>query len=328
MTATRNLFRASRLQWLVAIAGALFGIAHAQTWPSKPVRVVVPISAGGATDVLARTLGKALSESTGQPFVVENKTGAAGSIGSAEVARAAPDGYTLLVATTSTHAIAPLVSKQLPYDVVNDFTPIALIAESNNVLLASPTLSAKNVSELIALAREKPGSVHYSSSGIGSWGHLNFELFAAQAGITLTHVPYRGTSSSIADITQGNVQLALDAVVSGVPLVKQGRVKGLAVSGPRRSAIAPEIPTIAETVPGFSALSWFGVYGPRGMSPDLVRRINAEIVKVLQSPDMTARLSAMGVEGGRLSPAEFANYVASDTARYARLVKERNIKLE
>ncbi|MCC6196872.1 MAG: tripartite tricarboxylate transporter substrate binding protein [Burkholderiales bacterium] len=304
------------------------GLAHAEAWPTKPVKVIVPISAGGATDVLARTMAQALAQSTGQPFVVENKTGAAGSIGSAEAARAAPDGYTLLVGTTSTHSIAPHVSSNLPYDIFTDFTPIALLAETNNVLLMSPTLPFKSLAELLAAAKAKPGSIYYASSGIGSWGHLSFELFAAQAGVTLTHVPYRGTSAAIADISQGNVQLALDAVVSGVPLVKQGRVKGLAVSGPRRSALAPEIPTMGETVKGFSVQSWFGVYGPKGMSPELTKRINEEIVKVLNTPEMTAKFLSLGTEPSRLTPAEFAAYMKVDSARWGKLIKERNIKLD
>ena len=316
------------IRWLPVIAFAVSGLAHAQAWPSKPVRVIVPISVGGATDVLGRTLAQALQQSTGQPFVVENKTGAAGSIGSLEVARAAPDGYTLLIATTSTHSIAPHVSSKLPYNVVDDFTPIALVAEANNVLLMSPTLDVKNLKELLALAKAKPGFINYSSSGIGSWGHLSFELFAAQAGVTLTHVPYRGTSSSIADLTQGNVHLALDATVSSLPLVKQGRLKGLAVSGPRRSPLAPDIPTMGETVTGFSVLSWFAVYGPKGMSPELTKRINEEIVKVLNTPEMIAKFQGMGIDPGKYSPAEFAAYVAKDSARWGQLVKERNIKLD
>lgn len=314
--------------WLPLLALAFAGSAHAQAWPTKAVKVIVPISPGGATDVLGRTLAQALNQATGQPFVVENKTGAAGSIGSAEVARAAPDGYTLLIATTSTHSIAPHVSSKLPYNIFDDFTPIALLAEANNVMLMAPTLEYKSLKELLAAAKAKPGSINYSSSGIGSWGHLSFELFAAQAGVQLTHVPYRGTSSSIADISQGTVHLALDAVVSGVPLVKQGRVKGIAVSGPKRSSLAPEIPTIGETVTGFSVLSWFAVYGPKGMSPELTKRINEEIVKALNTPEMVAKFQGLGIEANRLTPAEFAAYVKEDSARWGKLVKEKNIKLD
>ena len=316
------------LRLLPVVALAVSGLANARAWPTKPVRVVVPVSVGGTTDLLARLIGQALTQATGQPFVVDNKTGAAGSIGSAEVAKAPPDGYTLLVATSSTHAIAPHVNTKLPYNVVDDFTPIALLAEANNVLLGSPSLPVKNVKELLALAKEKPGYLNYASSGIGSWGHLAFELFAAQAGVTLTHVPYKGTGSSIADLSGGTVHLALDAVPSGMPHATTGRAKALAVSALKRSPLAPDVPTIAETVPGFSVLSWFGLYGPKGMSPELVKRINEEFNKAMSTPEMTARFASMGIDPGRGSAADFASMVAKDSARWGKLVKDRNIKLD
>jgi tripartite-type tricarboxylate transporter receptor subunit TctC len=318
------------LRWLPAVALAASGVAHAQAWPVKPVRLVVPVSVGGATDLLARMIGKALTQSLGQPFVVDGKPGAAGAIASAEVAHAAPDGYTLLVATSSTHAVAPAVSTQLRYNAVDDFTPIGLLAESNNLLLVSPTVDAKNMKELIALAREKPGALNYSSSGLGSFGHLVFSLFESQAGVKLTHVPYKGTSASIPDLMAGHVHLAVDSLSSGLPAVKEGRLRGLAVTGPRRSALAPEIPTVAESgVPGFSVLSWFGLYAPRGMPPELTRRINEELNKVLRSPEMATRFASLGLEpatGG--SPADFAAMVAKDTARWSSLAKQYNIRLD
>jgi tripartite-type tricarboxylate transporter receptor subunit TctC len=318
------------------VAVAASGLAHAQApaqapaqaWPAKTVRVVVPISVGGTTDLLARLIGQAMAQATGQPFVIDNKAGAAGAIGSAEVARAPADGYTLLVATSSTHSIAPHMTAKLPYNVFDDFTPIALLADANNVLLVSPSVPAKNVSELLALAREKPGYLNYATSGIGSWGHLAFELFAGQAGVTLTHVPYKGTGSSIADLSAGTVHLALDALPSGLPHAKTGRAHALAVSGPHRSALAPDVPTLGETVPGFAVTSWFGLYGPKGMSPELAKRINAEVNKAMQTPELVARFASLGIEAGRGSPADFGAMVVSDSARWGRLVKERNIKLD
>jgi tripartite-type tricarboxylate transporter receptor subunit TctC len=318
------------VRWIIPFALAMSGLAHAQAWPTKPVRLVVPVSPGGATDLIARMIGNALAEKLGQPFIVDGKPGAAGAIASLEVARAPADGYTLLVATSSTHAVAPAVSAHLRYSAVDDFTPIVLLAESNNLLLASSTVGVKNMKELLALAREKPGYLNFSSSGPGSFGHLTFELFSSQAGVKLTHVPYKGTSSSIPDMVAGSVHLAVDSLSSALPSVKDGRLRGLAVTGPSRSPLAPEIPTVAESgLSGFSVLSWFALYGPRGMSPELVKRINEEFNKVLRSPEMAARFAALGLEPARGgSSAELAAMVAKDTARWGALAKQFNIKLD
>ncbi len=317
------------MRWLPILALAVSGLAHAQAWPTKPVRIVVPVSPGGTTDLLARLVGQALAQNLGQSFVVDGKPGAAGAIGSMEVARAPADGYTLLVATSSTHAVAPALSTQLRYNAVTDFTPVALLAESNNLLLVSPTVNVKDFQGLLALARQKPGALNYSSSGIGSFGHLTFELLKSQTGVFLTHIPYKGTGASIADMMSGTVHMAIDALPSALPQVRDGRLRGLAVTGPRRSPLAPEIPTIAESgVPGFSALSWFGLYGPRGMPPQLVAKINEEVNKAMQSPEMTAKFAALGIEAARGSPADFASMVAADTARWARLGKAINLKLD
>jgi len=318
------------LRWLPAVALVASGLAHAQTWPTKPVRIVVPVSPGGTTDILARMVGEALAKNLGQAFVVDAKPGAAGAIGSLEVARAAADGYTLLMATSSTHAVNPAISTQLKYDAVADFTPIALVAEANNLLLVTPKLEARNMKELIALARAKPGYLNYASSGIGSFGHLTFEYLANEAGgIALTHVPYKGTAAAITDLVSGAVHMAADAVPSGLPYVRDGRLRALAVTGPRRSALAPEIPTVAESgLPGFSVLSWFGLYAPRGMNPQLVQRINEEVNKVLASPEMAARFATLGIEPAKGSAKDFAAMVAADTARWSRIAKAINLKVD
>jgi len=317
------------LRWLPAVALAASGVAHAQAWPSKPVRIVVPVAAGGATDLLARIVAQGLTQNLGQQFIVDGKPGAAGAVGSIEVARAPSDGYTLLMATSSSHSVAPAVMKQLRYNPVDDFTPIALVAEANNVITMSPKVEAKDVKEFIALAKQKPGYYNYVSSGIGSFGHLTFELFAAQAGIKLTHVPYRGTAAAIPDMVSGSVHLAADAMASAMPHVKEGRLRGLAVTGARRSPQAPNIPTVSESgLPGFSVVSWFGLYAPRNLPPQLAQRINEEVNKVLKSPDTAARLAGLGVDAGHGSPADFAKMVAADTARWTRLAKDLNIQLE
>ena len=329
MTAVSVVLRkwGGALAIVAILAFAASGLAHAQAWPSKPVRIVVPFAVGGITDLLGRVLAQALSQSTGQTFVVENKTGAGGAIGSAEVARAAPDGYTLLVTTLSTHAVAPHLTK-LPYNTVSDFTPIAHLADSDLLLLASPSLGVKSMAELLELARSKPGYINYTSSGIGTIAHLTFELFNAQTGVVMNHIPYKGTGSAIPDLSSGLVHLSIDGVATGIPHVTGGRVRGLAVTGPRRSALLPDTPTIAETVPGFSVVSWFGLYGSRGMSPELTKRIHDEVAKVIQSPEMLQRFKGLGVEPGRGSSADFAAMVANDSARWGRLVKERNLKAE
>jgi tripartite-type tricarboxylate transporter receptor subunit TctC len=304
-------------------------LVQAQAWPTKPVRLVVPVSPGGTTDLLARVLGEALQKSTGQAVVVDGKPGAAGALGSIEVARAPADGYTLLVATSSTHAVAPAMSSTLRYDPVGDFTPIALLAEANNLLLVSPSVPARNMAELLQTIRSKPGQLNYVSSGIGSYAHLVFELFKQDANVFITHIPYKGTGATITDLVSGQVHLAIDAIPSALPHVKDGRVKALAVTGPRRSPLAPDIPTISESaLPKFAVLSWFGLYAPRGLAPELQKRINEEVVKVLNTPEMTARFAALGIEPGKGSPSEFAAMVAADRARWTTLVKQRNIKAD
>jgi len=314
---------------LLAVAMFATSLVHAQAWPTKPVRLVVPVSPGGTTDLLARVVGEALQKTTGQPFVVDGKPGAAGAIGSVEVARAPADGYTLLVATSSTHAVAPAMYNNLRYDPVADFTPIALLAESNNLLLVSPATGAKNIKELLELIRKKPGQFNYVSSGIGSFAHLSFELLKQDANLFITHIPYKGTGATITDLVSGQVHLAMDAIPSGLPHVKEGRVKGLAVTGSHRSPLAPEIPTLAESgVPNFSVMSWFGLYAPRGLPPELQRKINEEVIKVMARPEIAARFAQLGIEPGKGSAADFAKMVAADRAKWTELVKQRHIKPE
>ena len=323
----------SMLRQLIFIGACVlpgfFLSVQAQTWPTKPVRVIVPVAPGGATDLLARVISQALSQNLGQQFVVDGKPGAAGAIGSLEVARAPADGYTLLLATSSSHSVAPALSKNLRYNPVDDFTPIALIAEANNIILVSPSLKVKDFKELMTLAKQKPGFLNYVSSGNGSFGHLTFELMASQAGVQMTHVPYKGTAAAIMDLASGGVHLAADAVPSALPHIKEGRLQGIAVTGSRRSPLAPNIPTVAESgLPGFAVVSWFGLYAPKGLPTALALRINEEVNKVLKSPEMVARFAALGVDAGKGSSAEFAAMVAADTERWSKLAKERQIQID
>lgn len=317
------------LRWMSVLTLVTSGLAHAQTWPAKPVRLVVPVSPGGTTDMLARVVGQALSQNLGQGMVVESKPGAAGSIAALEVARAPADGYTLLVATASTHAVAPALNPNLKYNPVDDFTPIALLAEANNILLVSPTVGVKTLQELLAYAKQKPGALNYSSSGIGSFAHLYFESFASHANIQLTHVPYKGTASSITDLVSGGVHLAADALPSALPHVKEGRLRGVAVTGSRRSALASDIPTVSEAgVPGLSVTSWFGLYAPRNLPPEVAKKINDEVNKVLRSPEIVAKFASMGIEANPGSPSDFASMVAKDTQRWRGVVRDAKIKLD
>jgi tripartite-type tricarboxylate transporter receptor subunit TctC len=305
----------------------------AQSYPSKPVRLVVPFPAGGATDLLARTIAQRLGQGLGQTVVVENKAGAGGSLGSAEVAKAVPDGYTLLIATSSTHSIGPHLNPKLPYKTTgpnSDFTPIAHVADATNVLLVPLDLPVANVKELIAYAKARPGQLNYASSGNGTIVHLTTEAFKSQAGLYITHIPYRGTALAIPDLVSNKVQILFDSIVSGMPHVKDGKLKALAVTGRTRSALAPELPTVAESgLPGFTSTTWFGIYGPRGLPADITARLNAEINKALQSAEVRERLARLGADvAAANTPAQFGALVQADSERWAAIIRERKITLD
>src|SRR5688572_20117123 len=241
-------------------------LAHAQAWPAKPVKIIVPFPAGGPTDVLTRVIGEKLAQAIGQPVVIENKPGAGGSIGADLAAKSAPDGYTLVMATGSTHSVGPHLNPRLPYDPQKDFTPIIYVGYGTNILLVSPKLGVSTVQELIALGKKDPGSLNYATSGIGSVAHLTAEMFASMAGIKLTHVPYKGTQLSITDIANGQVAMLFDNVMTAKPHVDSGRLKGLAISSKERSSNVPNIPTVAESgLPGFDSWNYFGIFGPAGL---------------------------------------------------------------
>lgn len=325
---TRHLLR-TLLSGLAVAALVAPAVVHAQAWPNRPVRIVLGFSPGATTDALARLLGKQLSQNTGQPFIVENRLGAGGTIAGQEVARAAADGYTLLFTTSSTHSIAPAVSSKLPYSTTKDFTPVAHVADSPMVILASPTIGVKTVGELIALARQKPDFLNYSSSGVGTLGHLASETFKAQAGVSMTHVPYKGSAQAIPDLMAGAVHITWDAIGSGIVPAKDGRVRVLGVSGPTRSPLAPEVPTIAEQgLPGFSVVLWFGLFGPAAMPAPLLQQINGEVRTALQAPEVVARFTELGLQPVQTSPAEFAATVAKETAGWSRLIAQLKIKVD
>ena len=325
----RSLFRVVHLAAAVSLITA-FLPARAQNWPERPVRLVVPFPAGGATDLVARVIAQRVSRDIGQQVIVDNKAGAGGTIGSGEAAKANADGYTLLLTTSSTHAISPHLMARLPYDAVKDFTPVAHLADAASVLLVTPSLPVKTMAELIDYAKKHPGQLNYASSGNGTIVHLTTEAFKAQAGIFMTHVPYKGTALAIPDVIAGSVQVLIDAIPSGMPHVRNGRLRALAVTGDKRSALAPELPTIVEAgLAGFSSVTWFGLYAPRGMKPELVARVHDAFEKAAHAPDVVDSLAKLGVEPAPPgTPAQFATMVSIDSQRWAGIIRERKITLE
>lgn len=330
----RRSFMSRIVRCIAAATLVASGFAHAQAWPTKPVRLVVPVGAGGTTDILARAVGQALQQTTGQPFVVDLKPGAAGAIGSMEVMRQPPDGYTLLVGTASTHGISPAVmaKAKLGYG-IEDFTPIALLADANLVLLVSPKLGVKNVKELIELGKARPGFLNYYSTGEGSLTHLMSALLGLQSGVKMAHVPYKGFAQAVPDMMAGTMHIAWDAIASALPYVKDGRLVALAVAGSKRSAALPDVPTMNEAMkqmglPGLSATAWFGLYGPRGMSPELTRRVNDEVNKALRSPEVLNRFSALGLDPVQSTAAEFNSLMQADVERWRRVAHDAAIKVD
>jgi tripartite-type tricarboxylate transporter receptor subunit TctC len=309
---------------------AMNGIAaRAQTtYPARPIRLVVPFPPAGATDILSRELARQLSERLKQQVIVDNKPGAGGTLGSDLVAKSAPDGYTIQMATSSTHSIGPSLNPKIPYNALTDFTPVAHVANSANVLLIAPNVKAGSVAELIALLKANPGKYNYGSSGNGTIVHLTAELFKSMTGTFIVHIPYRGTALVIPDMVSGQIHLLFDNIASALPHLKDGRVKALAVTSLQKSTLLPDLPTVAATVPGFESATWFGVFGPKGLPADVTQRLNTEINAVLKSPEFIERLKTLGYDAAGGTPQQFAQVVANDTAKWAKLIRERKITVE
>jgi tripartite-type tricarboxylate transporter receptor subunit TctC len=303
--------------------------ALAQTWPARQVRIVLPFGAGGSTDAIARTLGQKFSEAFGQPVVIDNRPGAAGAIATDHVAKSAPDGYTLLMATTSTHSVLPVLKPQLPYDPARDFALIGMVARAPNVLIVSPTVPAANVRELIALAKAKPGSHTFASSGTGTITHLIGELFNASAGIKAVHAPYKTGVQAVPDVVSGQVAWLFDSIVWSLPQIRAGKLKGLAVTSRERSPLAPDLPTVAEAgLPGFEGVTWFGLVAPAAVPKEVAGKLNAELNRLLQTPDMRDKLAAQGAEAAPGSPEDFARVVREDAARWGKVIRDAGVKVE
>ena len=303
--------------------GAAMPAALAQS--SKPIRLVVPFPAGGATDLFARTLSQKMGERLGTSIVIDNKPGAGGSLGSDMAAKATADGQTLLFTTTSTHSIGPAIGAKLPYDTVRDFTPIAHVGNAPSIMLVPNSSPAKTVKEWIEYAKKNPGKLNYASSGNGTIVQLTAELFKAQAGVFVTHIPYKGTGLAIPDLVAGQLDVLFDSLPTGMPHVRDGRLRALAVTTLKRTPLAPDLPPVAETLPGFESNTWFGLYGPKGLPAEVVNRVNTAANQALSDPEVRAKLTTLGIEPVTSTPAQFAKMVADDQAKWKRIIAERKI---
>ena len=317
-----------RLIALLTACSAGPALAQAQAFPSKPIRLVVPFPAGGATDIFARTLSQKLGEKLGQTIVVDNRPGAGGTIGSDSVAKAAPDGYTLLLATSSTHSIGPALNPKMPYDAARDFTPIAHVGDAPSIMLVPNNAPAKTAKEWIDYARKNPGKLNYASSGNGTIVQLTAELFKAQAGVFLVHIPYKGTALAIPDLVSGKVDVLFDSLPTGLPHVRDGRLRALGVTTLKKSPLAPDLQPIADVLPGFESNTWFGLYGPKGLAADVLVRINTAVNQALADADVKDRLQRLGIEPVGGSPDQFAKMVGADSAKWKKIIAERKITAE
>ena len=307
----------------VSAAGAL-----AQVYPAKPIRFVVPWAPGGSTDVLARIIAQKLHESWGQPVLVENRPGASGNLGSDVVAKAAPDGYTILVGSMSTHAMNGALYAKMPFKPVDDFAPVAILAYVTNVLVAHPSVKANNVAELVAFARANPGKLNYASAGSGSTNHLSAALFEKMAGISMTHVPYKGGAPAVVDLVGGQVDVFFTGSTNVLGHVKSGKLKLLGVTESNRAKVLPDLPTVGETLPGYEMAVWYGMFAPAGTSPEVVAKLNAEVNRIMQLPDVTARLAPLGAEVVTQGVAEFGRILRADEQKWTRIIREVGARAE
>ena len=323
-----------RLIPAIAIAAAGFcaaGQVQAQaagTYPNKAIHIVVTFTSGGAPDILARLIGEKLSAAWGQPVIVDNKPGAGGNIGADFVAKSAPDGYNLVLGTVGTHSINGSLYQNMPYDMVKDFAPVSLLASTPNMLVVNNDVPAKNLSEFMALGK-KEGKMTFASSGSGTSIHVSGELFKTMTGIDMQHIPYKGRASAIPDLLGGRVTMMFDNMPSSLPLVREGKLRAIGVTSAKRSAAAPDIPTLAESgLPGFDAVSWFAMFAPANTPAPVVNKLQAEISKILKSPDISKKLLDLGLDPSGSTPAELAAYQKSEIAKWSKVVKDSGAKVE
>ena len=320
--------RLAALGAALCLAAAATAQAQAPGYPVKPVKLVVPYPPGGPTDIVARVVAQKLSEQTGQQFIVDNRAGAGGNPGAELVAHSAPDGYTLVVATTA-HAINPSLFKNLGYRLLKDFAPVSQLTGGPLVIVAHPALPANNVAELIALAKAKPGELNFASSGNGQSTHLAAELFDSMAGVKMKHIPYKGSAPALTDVIAGQTQLMFDTMLSAMPHVKSGKLKALAVTSPKRSPVAPDLPTVAESgLPGYEAIAWNGLLAPAGTPPEVVARLNAELRKALALPEVKDKFEAQGFAASWNTPEAFGGFLQVEVDKWAKVVKASGATLD
>lgn len=323
-----------KLAWALGLVGAAgawgISVAEAQTdYPTRQIEVVVPFPAGGATDVIARMASRIVSQKLGQPIIIQNKAGATGAIGAEYVAKAAPDGYTLLIATASTHAVLPAYRTDLPYDTVTSFSAATLLATFPNLLVVNPQkVPSTTVPEFIEYLKSRPGKINFASSGSGSSVHFAGELFKLMTKTDMQHIPYRGSAPALTDLLAGNVDLVFDNMTTVWPQVQEGRLRALGVASLKRTPLAPEIPAIAETLPGFEATSWVGVVGPAGVAAPILEKISDAFHAAMKDPEIVTRLKALGATAEVNSPAEFREFVQTDRSKWIKLAKDAHIVQE
>jgi tripartite-type tricarboxylate transporter receptor subunit TctC len=327
MTGIKRVAGAGTLMVFLAGAGFAPG-AWAQAFPAKPVRIVVPFPPGGTSDILARTIGPKLTAEWGQPVIVDNRPGAAGNIAAEHVARSPGDGYTLFITTVGIHAIHPSLYSKLPFDTIRDFTPITNLVMLPTVLTVHPSIPARSVKELIALAKKRPGDLHYSSAGSGSQPHLTAEMFKTMTGVSLLHVPYKGAAQQLTDLVAGHVALTFATAPSAVPFIKSGQMRAIGVSSGKRASALPEVPTISETVPGYEAVGWNGMVGPANLPAPVLERVHATVVRVFGMPDVHNRMVSLAADPVTTTPAEFGAYIKAEMGKWAKVVKESGAKAE
>jgi tripartite-type tricarboxylate transporter receptor subunit TctC len=321
-----SFFKALGLAGLMVLSLSSHNVAMAQAYPNKPIRLVVTFPTGGAPDILARLFSE--KAQLGQPIVVDNRAGAGGNIGSDIVAKSVGDGYTIVMGTVGTHSINGALYEKMPYDMVKNFTPISLIASAPNLLVVNNDLPVKTVNELIAYAKANPNKLSFGSPGIGTSVHMSGELFKSMTGVSMTHVPYKGRQFFIPDLVGGSIQLVFDNMPSALPMAKEGKVRAIAQTTAKRSSAAPDIPTVAESLPGFEATTWFAMFAPANTPKPVIDRLNAEVLRVYKLPEVAERLKTLGLEPVLSSSEELGKYQASEIVKWAKVVKESGAKAE